>query len=304
MRAKRGRDDDVHGPIAAASVQPGTIEFRTAINGEAELLVRSRPPGLVVLNGGQREHMLLCNRGQAIPGAEVRSTCRVDDTRREWDRLPSGQVTFVPAGTPLEWDWSYHSESVHLILKTDLIAELRQQIESKGRSGERMSPILRCSDEALRRTLLRMRAEALGDTLGRKLALTSLLSMAVVDLVRLASKGGTPRRARGSRLTATQRRRAIAMIDEQLGEGITLGELAGECGLSPHHFSREFKRATGYPPHEFHLRRRIERSRELLLASPHRTIAAIAFELGFSDESHFRRHFKRIVGTTPGLFRR
>ncbi len=90
---------------------------------------------------------------------------------------------------------------------------------------------------------------------------------------------------------------------DRLSDNISLTELADTFGLSPFHFSRVFKQATGFPPHEFQLRLRVEKARELLLARPRKTVAEIAATLGFADESHFRRHFRRVVGTTPGRFR-
>ena len=106
-----------------------------------------------------------------------------------------------------------------------------------------------------------------------------------------------------STLALCCRQRCIEILSDRLAEQITLAELAGEFGLSPWHFSRLFKQATGFPPHEYQLQLRIQRARSILAHSPSRTIADIAYQLGFAEESHFRRHFRRIVGTTPGKFR-
>jgi AraC family transcriptional regulator len=94
------------------------------------------------------------------------------------------------------------------------------------------------------------------------------------------------------------------MMEDRLDENVSLAELAGELRLSPFHFARLFKEATGFPPHEYQLQLRVRRAQKLLLQTPRRTVAEIACELGFADESHLRRHFKRIVGMTPGQFRR
>ena len=89
----------------------------------------------------------------------------------------------------------------------------------------------------------------------------------------------------------------------RFGLGRTGLSLAATVGLSTYHFARSFRAALGVPPHEYQLQRRIERARQLLRTRPSLTVAAIAVELGFADESHFRRHFKRVVGLTPGRFR-
>ena len=61
--------------------------------------------------------------------------------------------------------------------------------------------------------------------------------------------------------------------------------------------------ATGLPPHQYVIARRVERARQLLQAGTNLSLAEVALRAGFSDQSHFCRHFKRLVGVTPGRFR-
>ncbi|MEN9675578.1 MAG: hypothetical protein RIS76_1474, partial [Verrucomicrobiota bacterium] len=64
-----------------------------------------------------------------------------------------------------------------------------------------------------------------------------------------------------------------------------------------------FKVATGHPPHEYLVRLRVDRAQDLLRRHGGKwTMAAIAQESGFSDQSHLSRHFKRVLGVTPGEF--
>jgi len=97
--------------------------------------------------------------------------------------------------------------------------------------------------------------------------------------------------------------RAVALMRRRLTEPLTLGEIAAAAGLSPFHFARQFKAATGHPPHEYLVRLRVDRAQELLRRHGGQwTMAAIAQECGFSDQSHLARHFKRVLGVTPGEF--
>ncbi len=97
--------------------------------------------------------------------------------------------------------------------------------------------------------------------------------------------------------------RAVELMRHRLTEAIPIEELAQAAGLSPFHFARQFKAATGYPPHDYLIRLRIDRARELLEKSGRTlTMAAIANECGFADQSHLARHFKRVLGVTPGVF--
>jgi AraC-like DNA-binding protein len=70
----------------------------------------------------------------------------------------------------------------------------------------------------------------------------------------------------------------------------------GSCPL-------QFKRATGLPPYQYVVMRRVERAEQLLQAGTDLSLAEIAARAGFPDQSVFCRHFKRLVGVTPGRFR-
>src|SRR5580700_11070756 len=91
-------------------------------------------------------------------------------------------------------------------------------------------------------------------------------------------------------------------IEAHLGESIELAEIAAIAGLSVFHFARQFKHSAGVTPHYYLVSRRVERAKELL-AGTDLSLSAIAFAAGFSDQSHLTRHFRQIVGTTPGQFR-
>ena len=79
-------------------------------------------------------------------------------------------------------------------------------------------------------------------------------------------------------------------------------DLAKIVGISKYYFCRLFKKAIGLPPHQYIVRRRIERAKKLLKYSDLTTVE-IALECGFAHQSHLSRHFKRIVGVSPRQFR-
>jgi AraC family transcriptional regulator len=93
-------------------------------------------------------------------------------------------------------------------------------------------------------------------------------------------------------------RRSKDFIEANLGQDFGLAELAANVEMSPYHFCRLFKQSTNLSPHQYVLRRRIDRAQWRL--KEHRlSMVDIATELGFSDQSHFARIFRRLVGTTP-----
>jgi len=95
----------------------------------------------------------------------------------------------------------------------------------------------------------------------------------------------------------------VEYVEEHLDAGPTLDEMAAVARLSPCHFARLFKTATGLPPHQYVILRRVERAKELFRQSRALALAELAALAGFSDQSQFTRHFKRLVGVTPGQFR-
>jgi AraC-like DNA-binding protein len=78
---------------------------------------------------------------------------------------------------------------------------------------------------------------------------------------------------------------------------VTLVGLAQVAGLSPFHLCRAFREAVGMTPHAYLTQIRVGRARSLLRAGL--PPAVVAIEVGFCDQAHLTRHFKRIVGTTP-----
>jgi AraC family transcriptional regulator len=108
--------------------------------------------------------------------------------------------------------------------------------------------------------------------------------------------------ARG-RLARWQERRAKEMIDANLAGDMPLADIAAACGLSVGYFARAFRQTSGMAPHKWLLHRRVEAAKRLL-ATTGLTIAAIAADCGFSDQSHLTRVFTRATGVSPGLWRR
>jgi AraC-like DNA-binding protein len=94
--------------------------------------------------------------------------------------------------------------------------------------------------------------------------------------------------------------RARDYLAEHFAENVSLEQLARVAHLSPFHFSRVFAEETGMPPHAFQTQLRVARAAALLREGW--TIPQAADAAGFADQSHLTRHFKRLVGVTPGRY--
>ena len=103
------------------------------------------------------------------------------------------------------------------------------------------------------------------------------------------------RHPRPTGLLAWRLKRALEYIDANLSNRIELVELARVAGFSRMHFARLFRVSTGLRPHEFVLRRRLDRAKWLLLHSQS-SVASIARESGFSTHAHFTNVFRELVG--------
>lgn len=97
-------------------------------------------------------------------------------------------------------------------------------------------------------------------------------------------------------------RRAIELLRARLDEAITLDDLAAHAGLDKYHLCRAFRAQVGMPPHAYLTHLRIVRAKELIAAGTKpRDVAPL---VGLYDQSQLNRHFRRIVGTTPGRYAR
>jgi AraC family transcriptional regulator len=104
------------------------------------------------------------------------------------------------------------------------------------------------------------------------------------------------------KLSSWQLRRVLDFMAVHLGDDPTIAELAQQCGLSSGYFSRAFRQTVGVTPHQWLVRKRVERARALLLGSA-LGLAEIAVMCGFVDQSHFTRVFAKFEGNSPGRWR-
>jgi transcriptional regulator GlxA family with amidase domain len=132
---------------------------------------------------------------------------------------------------------------------------------------------------------------------------TDCIGVAIV--ARLLAEAREPRsleRPKVAGLARWRLRRAIDYFDAKLAEPIRLADVAAAAGLTRMHFAAQFKAATGLRPHEFLLRRRVERAQEMLTESD-LSLVDIALSVGFQTQSHFTTVFKRFVGQPPQSWR-
>ncbi len=216
-----------------------------------------------------------------------------------------GTVALCPAGFQEE---SFQlrgeiGECLHLFLPGLAETALREFDADPGRIGLRYEKAIR--DPLIEGIARAIRAEMLDPTpAGNMLAETLATALEVHLLQRhssLTAAAASLPTARGA-LDPGRLGRVTEFIETHLGEDLTIEALANEACLSPFHFARAFKAATGMAPHRYLTNRRLEKARSWV-AEGQLPLAEIAFRCGLSSQASFTKWFKRLVGATPGEYR-
>ena len=97
-------------------------------------------------------------------------------------------------------------------------------------------------------------------------------------------------------------RRVTELVHAEIEEELSLDKMAETAGLSAAHFSQMFRKSTGESPHQFVLRLRVERAKQMLRA-PKTRVLDVAIACGFKTQQHFARVFRRACGATPTEYR-
>jgi AraC family transcriptional regulator len=215
---------------------------------------------------------------------------------------PAGSITVMPVGSEAELCWQGTADCLHIYLDPKLAARVattafEQDVHTA------IPPLDALILPELHTTMLAVDAELTTGGLGGPLMVESLANILAVRLLRYIF---------GLRRLVTRtdgvltRRKLTTIIDyimANLHQSPTLEQMAALVSLSPYHFARQFKAATGLPPHQFLITRRVERAQHILRGRGNLSLAEVAIGVGFSDQSQLCFHFKRIVGLTPGRFR-
>ena len=216
---------------------------------------------------------------------------------------PAGSIMLVPAGCPSRWRSSGRRDWLHIYLEAGLVARVAAEAFDLDPARVTVPPLDGLDLPHLRAAMAAVDAELAAGGAGGRLAAESLANLLAVHLIRHVSAPRRPERGRDGVLPQGRLRAVVDYVEEYLEASPTLEQLAAVARLSVYHFARQFKRATGLPPHQFVIRRRVERAKQFLQTGGGFSLAEVAARVGFSDQSQFTHHFKRLVGVTPGQFR-
>jgi AraC family transcriptional regulator len=215
----------------------------------------------------------------------------------------AGSITLVPAGSEALVRSSGHRDELHVFLDQGLVTRVGEKEFGLDAARLTVPPLDGVDLPQFRAVMMAVEIELTTGGAGGRLASESLANLLAVHLIRHIQSPRRPVRDFDGALPRGRLRAVVEYIEEYLNAGLTLEHLAEVARLSPFHFARQFKAASGLPPHQYVIGRRVERAKDLLQARAGLSLAEVALRAGFSDQSQFSRHFKRVVGVTPGRFR-
>src|SRR5262249_8881599 len=228
---------------------------------------------------------------------------RYEDVKRH--RLPPlGSVSVVPAGIPTHWRWRGTKSSLHVYLQPDLVERVAVEVFGLDPARGVLPPLDALNIPQLLGALGAVDAHLPAGGAGGGLAVGSLANVLAVYLIRPIVARGRAVHGRAGTLPRGRLRAVLEYIEEHLDAAPTLARIAAVAGLNPYHFARQFKAATGLPPHQYVITRRVEQAKHLVRAETDLSLAEVAARAGFYDQSQFCHHFKRLVGVTPRQYRK
>ncbi|WP_315907070.1 AraC family transcriptional regulator [Priestia koreensis] len=204
-----------------------------------------------------------------------------------------GDLNFIPSRVDNSCEWGADLSFLRLELSADKVKQIAEQ---ENRSPN-LSYNIRTKDEKLIQLMTWLEAEGKNGFPQGQLYTDSMMNLITLHLL---NEYGSRRpddldwKMPSSTVFST----AVEYMHAHYDQDITLEELHQLSHLSSSHFITSFKKEMGITPHQYLLKIRIDRAKELLL-DPVLTIGDISLRLGFSDQSHFHRHFKKWTGVTP-----
>lgn len=215
----------------------------------------------------------------------------------------AGQVSIHPAGIPIRWEWKSRVEFLMLTLAPAFLDEVALRTWGKDASPVELWHEDGRHDPLINNVAAALLREALTVDAATPAFVDGLATVLSVHLIRNYAQGAhtTPDTAPAHRAVAA----AVRFIRQNHARPLTLADMAQAASVSPFHLTRLFRKTLGMSPYQYLLEVRVYAAHALLLTGPDGpALAEVASAVGFADQSHLTRQFKRVLGITPKQARR
>ena len=256
-----------------------------------------RQPAFFMPEHSPQHHVICVNTGNPITLERT-----VDGKSQTMDALPVGDIGIYPANLRQTFQWYQDAEYIQIYLEPTLLTQVGAEL-CPNNNIELILKLTPCFDRLIYQIAIALKTSLEIDGTSSKLYADAMANALVVHLLSRYSdyKPSFPQPSGG--LSQKQLKQIVDYIHEYLDRNVSLPELANVVQLSSYHFTRLFKQSIGLAPHQYHIRCRIDRAKQLLLEKK-LSLAEIAYAVGFASQGHLNYHFKRLVGVPPTAFLR
>lgn len=214
------------------------------------------------------------------------------------------RICLTPGSAITQWQHNGHPEILQVYLRQSVYESVVNEMYGCDAAAAELVPRFAMMDPLLEQLAIAITTSLRDGTAEDSLYIDTLAQMMAAHLARHHSTRSRPvRLATPLRISGWKMRRLIEFIEENLDGDLSLEAMAAEVRVSPLYLARAFKTAVGQSPHQYVLRRRLERAKELL-RNTDRPIVDVALSAGFSSQSHLSNWFLRDVGVSPAAYRR
>ncbi|MBW4511583.1 MAG: AraC family transcriptional regulator [Scytonematopsis contorta HA4267-MV1] len=243
-------------------------------------------------------HVIACGVPSSLPGDS--SGERWLDGKLTRERRNLGDIAIIPEGISHRCNWQTSVQFMVLAIEPAFLKQVAQDLVNPDRI-EIIPHFMMGQDLLIQGICFALKEELELGQIGGYLLIDSLKTTLAIHLLRNYCATQPKLSSYTDGLSDLKQQQVMEYINEHLHQEIKLAELATLTQLSPYHFLRLFKQSVGVTPHQYILQCRIKKAKFLLQHSK-LSIADIATSVGFCDQSHLNRYFKRIVGVTPKKF--
>ncbi len=227
-------------------------------------------------------------------------TERYIDGRFKREQIIRGSCVIIPANISQYAEWNQESGAITMSIDPIVFAQTIHEVVDP--DTIELLPVFATRDPFIYQIGVALKSALTKQSNTSRLYAETLVNSLILHLLEhyCITRPNISDRLKGQ-LSQYKLQQLIDYINAYLDRDLSLRELSSLVQMSPHYFSKLFKQTTGITPHQYVINCRIEKAKYLIRQGK-LSLAEIATQVGFTDQSHLHRHFKRLVGITPKTY--